>query len=80
MQSLKKKLTLDSKNDMVNFNVRSGKSENLHYDVLLLPIAYKVSDKKVQKNYLSWHWIKRSKLWRKTDFLFEKWHEDFGEL
>ena len=53
MQSLKKKLTLDSKNDMVNFNVRSGKSENLHYDVLLLPIAYKVSDKKVQKNYLS---------------------------
>ena len=53
MQSLKKKLTLDSKNDIVNFNVRSGKSENLHYDVLLLPIAYKVSDKKVQKNYLS---------------------------
>ena len=53
MQSLKKKLTLDSKNDMVNFNVRSGKSENLHYDLLLLPIAYKVSDKKVQKNYLS---------------------------
>ena len=44
------KLTLVSKNDMrnfVNFNVRSGKSENLHFDVLLLSIAYKVSAKKV---------------------------------
>ena len=58
MQSLKKKLTLDSKNDMknlVNFNLSSGKSENLHFDILLLSIAHKVSAKKVQKNYLSWH-------------------------
>ena len=50
------KLTLGSKNDMgnlVNFNVTSGKSENLHFDVLLFSIAYKVSAKKVQKNYLS---------------------------
>ena len=34
---------LGSKNDMtnvVNFNVSSGKSENLHFDVLLLSIAY----------------------------------------
>ena len=50
------KLTLGSKNDMrnlVNFNVTSGKSESLHFDVLLFSIAYKVSTKKVQKNYLS---------------------------
>ena len=50
------KLTLGSKNDMrnlVNFNVGSSKSENLHFNVLLLSIAYKVSAKKVQKNYLS---------------------------
>ena len=48
MQSLKKKLTLDSKNDvrnLVNFNLSSDKSENLHFDVLLLSIAYKVSAK-----------------------------------
>ena len=40
------KLTLGSKNDMrnlVNFNASSGKSGNVHFDVLLLPIAYKVS-------------------------------------
>ena len=40
------KLTLGSKNDMgnlMNFNASSGKSGNLHFDVLLLPIAYKVS-------------------------------------
>ena len=48
-QNLKKKLTRDSKNDMrnmVNFNLSSGKSENFHFDVLLLSIAYKVSAKK----------------------------------
>ena len=40
------KLALGSKNDMrnlVNFNARIGKSGNLHFDVLLLPIEYKVS-------------------------------------
>ena len=50
------KLTLGSKNDMrylINFIVNSGKSESLHFDVLLFSIAYKVSTKKVQKNYLS---------------------------
>ena len=51
------KLTLGFKNDMrnlVNFNINSSKSENLYFDVvLLLSIAYKVSAKKVQKNYLS---------------------------
>ena len=49
------KLTLGSKNDMrnlVNFNANSGKSENLHFDVILWSIAYKVSAKKVQKNHL----------------------------
>ena len=50
------KLALGSKNDMknlVNFNTSNGKSENLHFNVLLLLISYKVSAKKVQKGYLS---------------------------
>ena len=50
------KLTLGSKKDiknLVNFNVNSGKSEDLLFNVLLLSIAYKVSAKKVKKNYLS---------------------------
>ena len=37
------KLALGFKNDMtnlVNFNASSGKSENLHFDVLLLSTAY----------------------------------------
>ena len=49
------KLTLGSKDDirnLVNFNVNSGKSENLDFNVLLLSIAYKVSAKKLQKYYL----------------------------
>ena len=55
---LEEKLTLGSKNyirNLVSLNASSGKSENLLFDVLLLSIAYKVSAKKVQKNYLSWH-------------------------
>ena len=50
------KLTLGSKNDMwnlVNSNASSGKSENLHFGVLLLSIAYKVSTKNAQNNYPS---------------------------
>ena len=50
------KLTLGSKNsirNLVNSNASSDKSKNLQFDVLFLPIAYKVSAKKVQKNDLS---------------------------
>ena len=50
------KLTFGSKNDMknlVNFNVSSVKSENLHFDVLLLSIVYNRSAKIDQKSYLS---------------------------
>ena len=47
-----KKQTRGSKNNMrnlVNFNKSSSKSKNLHFDVLLLSIAYDISAKKVQK-------------------------------
>ena len=50
------KLTLNSKNDMtnlVNFNASSDKSENFHFDVLLLSKVYYVSLKKSQKSYVS---------------------------
>ena len=43
------KLTLGSKNDMkkwVNFNATSGKSKNLHLDVLLLSKVYFLEPKK----------------------------------
>ena len=49
----KKKLTRGMKNDrrnLDNFHTSSQKSENLHFDGLLLPKAYKVLDKKVQKS------------------------------
>ena len=50
------KLVLGCKNNMttlVNFNTSSGKSQILHFDMLLLSTAYKVSAKKVQKSSLS---------------------------
>ena len=50
------KLALGFKVDMTNlvdFSASSGKSENLHFEVLLLSVAYKASTKKVEKSYLS---------------------------
>ena len=55
-QKNEENMTFASKNDMknlVSFKVTSGKSESLHFDVLLFSTAYKVSAKKLQNNYLS---------------------------
>ena len=44
---LEEKLTLGSKNNMrnlMNFNASSGKSENLHLDVLLLSVVVKFQE------------------------------------
>ena len=44
------RLTLSSKNDirtLGNFNTSSGKSENLHFDVLILSKVYVGAQKKV---------------------------------
>ena len=52
----KGKLTPDLKNDirnLVNFHASSRKSENLHFDRILLSKAYKDLDEKVQKSYVS---------------------------
>ena len=54
-----KKLAHGFKNNitnLVNFNASSDRSENLHFDVLLLSILYKLSAKKVLRSYLSWNW------------------------
>ena len=37
---------------LVNFNVSSGKSENLHFIVMLLSIEYKVSAKRPYIKYV----------------------------
>ena len=70
---IEEKLTLGPKNDMrnlVNFNVTSGKSESLHFDVLLFSIT-QVSAKKVQKNSLMT--LKEDPNFKeKLDFFFEK--------
>ena len=55
MQSLKNKLTVGSKNgirNLVNFNASIGKSENSHFDVLLLLKVNYVWAKKVQTSYV----------------------------
>ena len=58
-EKFKGKLTRGLKNDiknLVNFHASSQKSENLHFDGLLLSKVYKVLVEKVQKSYISWHW------------------------
>ena len=80
----KGKLTRGLKSDisnLVNFCASSQKSENLHFDGLLLSKAYNVLDKKIQKSYVSWHWREEwCKVWRKADSWFQQWHEQFGEF
>ena len=68
---LKGKLTRGLKNDLmklVNFHPSSQKSENLHFDGLLLPKAYKDLDERVNKSYVSWHWRVMESL--KKDWVF----------
>ena len=55
----KGKMTCGLKNDirnLVNFHASSRKSENLHFDWILLSKAYKDSDEKIRKSYFSWYW------------------------
>ena len=71
---IEEKLSHGFKNDMtnlLNFNASSGKSENLHFDVLLLSMAYKVSAKKVQKSYLSLQWRVIQTLNKKSFFVWK---------
>ena len=52
----KGKLTCHMKNDirnLGNFHASSRKSENLHFDRILLSKAYKDLDEKLQKSYVS---------------------------
>ena len=42
--------------NLVNFHESSRKSENLHFDQILLSKAYKDLNEKVQKSYISWCW------------------------
>ena len=68
---VQRNLTLGSKNDMknfVNFNASGGKSENLHFNVLLLWIASKVSAKEYKRITQTWHWKKIQTL--KKNLLF----------
>ena len=52
----KEKLTCCLKNEIINlsnFHASRRKSENLHFDWILLSKAYKDLDEKIQKNYVS---------------------------
>ena len=58
MQGLKKNWLLVLNFNAILMNFNENFNEDLPFNVLLLSIAYKVSAKKVRKNYLSWHWKK----------------------
>ena len=65
----KEKLTRGWKNyirNLVSFHATNRKSENLHFDGLLLFKVYSVWAKKIQRNYASWHY-------RVMQYLKKKW-------
>ena len=56
MQKFKGKVTCSFENNirtLVNFHASSLKSENLHFDWILLSKAYKDLDEKIQKSNVS---------------------------
>ena len=69
------------KNDknLVNFDLSTRNSQNFHFDWFLLCKVYNVWPKKVQRNYLSWHWRVMQNL-KKTDLWFGKLHEEYGKF
>ena len=50
--------------------------KDFHFNGLLLSKVYIVWAKQVQSSYLSEEWCK---IWRTTDLLLGKWHEEFGK-
>ena len=58
MQNLKENWLVAWKmtRNLVNFHVSCRKSENLHFDQILLSKTYKDLYEKIQKSYVSWHW------------------------
>ena len=84
MQNLKKiwlvvwKMTWE---DLANFHLSTCKSQNFHFDGLLLSEVFNVQAKKLQRNYVSWHrkvmenlrnWLLVSKMTRGIWWIFTK--------
>ena len=70
-QNFEKTLIFCLKNYMrilMNFNASNGKSENLHFDRLLLLNVCNVWAKKIQSCVV------------KNDLWSQKWHKEFGDL
>ena len=77
MQSLKKNWVLVPKMTWRICYASSGKSDNLHFGLLLLSKVYYVWGKSriICHNTAEW-----CKLWKETDLCFEKWHNEFDEF
>ena len=79
MQHLNKLLPCGFKDGMrnwVNFHYTTQKSEKLYFDRLFLSKAY-ASARKLQRNYMSWHWRVIQNLKENCSWL-EKSHKKFG--
>ena len=65
--------------NLTNFDRALECPKTLHFNALLLTKVYNPSAKKVQKNYVWWHW-KIMKNLKVIDLCFPKWHEEFGKF
>ena len=79
MQSLKKNWLLVPKMTWGIWWILMRVVASLEICTLMYYFCLKFQSKKYRR-IISHDTDKRSKLWRKTNFLFEKWHEEFGEL
>ena len=69
------------KNDKNSMKFDPSNQKTPRFPLWLFPLCkvYNLSPKKVQSSYL--HDTEKScKIWRKTGFFFEEWHEKFGKF
>ena len=63
---------------LVSFPASSQKSENFNFGGLLLSKGYKVLDEKVQKSYVSWHWLLVPKMTWGIWQIFTSWKKEIS--
>ena len=78
-----KELTCQFKIDMrnlMNFDPSTWKSQNFHFNGLLMSKVYIVWAKKVRRSNLSWNWRGMQKIWRGINSLFQNWQKEFDKI
>ena len=66
--------------NLVNFDLSNWNSQNFYFDWFLFDTVYNVWLKKKYRGVIFHDTKEWCKTWRKTDWWFWKWHEEYGKF